>query len=273
MTDIRAAARAYSPHVLLVAAASAWITLSGHDEAHAMLMMTMIGTASLIGSLAGFAFSAICGAMLFHLHDDPVRIVQVMITCSIANQAAMTWALRADINWRALTPYLAGGMLGLGPGVWALLHVDRQVYTGGLGAFLTIYGGYMLMRKPMVIQRKLPGMEFFVGFLGGITGGAAGFPSAFVAIWCGLQGWHKQRQRAIMQPFILIMQIVALLAIGWARHAQTTGQTFEIGTFLFIPASLLGTSLGLLLYQHLTDRQFGRAVNALLIISGLSYVA
>src|SRR5262249_7336822 len=42
--------------------------------------------ASTLSSIAGFAFSAICGAMLFHIEQEPLRIVQVMIVCSIAIQ-------------------------------------------------------------------------------------------------------------------------------------------------------------------------------------------
>ncbi len=36
-----------------------------------------------------------------------------------------------------------------------------------------------------------------------ITGGLAGFPGAFVTIWCGLKGWDKAHQRGVYQPFIL----------------------------------------------------------------------
>ena len=88
-----------------------------------------------------------------------------------------------------------------------------------------------------------------------------------------MQGWDKRRQRAILQPYVLILQIVALVAIAVGRHAAAIGQAFDPSTLVFVPASLLGTSFGLALYGKLTDRQFGRAVNALLVVAGLSYVA
>ena len=52
---------------------------------HVELIMLAIAVASLISSVGGFAFSALCGAMLFHLSDNPVQVVQVLVTCSIAN--------------------------------------------------------------------------------------------------------------------------------------------------------------------------------------------
>jgi uncharacterized membrane protein YfcA len=130
----------------------------------------------------------------------------------------------------------------------------------------------MLFRKPIVIQGQHAAFDFGTGLLGGVTGGAAGFPSAFIAIWCGMKGWSKSRQRAVIQPFILIMQVAALLGINLFRLPTAGGIGFDITNLLFIPASLLGTSLGLALYKRLSDNQFARAVNILLIVSGVSYL-
>ena len=234
--------------------------------------MIAILLASILSSIAGFAFSAICGAMLFHLTKDSVQMVQIMITCSIANQAAMTWACRHDIDWDALKVYLAGGCIGLAVGIWILLNTDHTLYTHGLGFLLLVYGAYMLFRKPIVIRSQHAAFDFGTGLLGGVTGGAAGFPSAFVAIWCGMKGWNKSRQRAVCQPFILIMQVLALLGISLARLSTAGGIGFDFTNLLFIPASLLGTSLGLAFYKRLSDNQFARAVNILLIVSGVSYL-
>ncbi len=261
-----------SIRALLIAIAAAWVIMIARHDRHIEIIMASIAFASLLSSIAGFAFSAICGAMLFHLSDDPVQVVQVMVTCSIANQIAMTWAGRRDIVWRELGVYLAGGILGLAAGVWILLPADRSRYSAALGLFLLTYGLYMLLRKPMVIGRQHAALDFLTGLLGGVTGGAVGFPGAFVTIWCSLKGWDKARQRAVFQPFILIMQVLALLTIS-LMHRQGAGSVgFDMHDLLFIPASLIGTSIGLALYRRLSDGQFARAVNVLLIASGLSYI-
>jgi uncharacterized membrane protein YfcA len=245
--------------------------LIDYDTRRVIVMMAIM-LASLVSSIAGFAFSAICGAMLFHLESDPVQVVQLMITCSIANQLAMTWAMRRDISWAGLSPYLAGGILGLVFGIWLLLYADHSLYTHVFGAFLLAYSVYMLVRQPFVWHRQHPGLDLGVGFLGGITGGAAAFPGAFVTIWCGMKGWDKTRQRAVVQPFILIMQLTALAAISLARRPDMTSAGFDPNNLLFVPASLLGTSLGFALYHRLSDQQFTRSVNVLLLVSGLSYL-
>lgn len=266
------ASRGLAIWLLLAGASLVWVAQAEHDGGHGARIMMAISLASLVSSIAGFAFSAICGAILFHFHDDPVHIVQIMIICSIANQAAMTWATRGDIDWRGLKVYFVGGAMGLAFGVWVLLHVARTLYTQIFGAFLVGYGVYMLVRKPVVISRPPVMGDLLTGFLGGITGGAAGFPGAFVTIWCGMKGWDKARQRAVFQPFILVMQIAALLAISLASRSGAGGFGLGVEDLLFIPAALFGTAFGLMLYRQLTDRQFARVVNVLLIFSGLSYV-
>jgi hypothetical protein len=143
---------------------------------HIEIIMVAIALASLLSSIAGFAFSAICGAMLFHLSDDHVQVVQIMITCSIANQAAMSWAARRDIDWQGLGVYLAGGAPGLTIGVWVLMHADHRLYTHMLGFFLLAYGTFMLLRKPMVSAWRHPALDLGSGFLGGSRVGPRGSP-------------------------------------------------------------------------------------------------
>ena len=172
---------------ILVAGTAICVAFSGQEGLKPIVIGAVL-LASAVSSIAGFAFSAVCGAMLFHLASDPVQVVQIMIVCSIANQAAMVWSLRNAIHWRALAIFLIGGAFGLPAGITVLLTLDRHVYTHVLGVFLVIYGCYMLVRKPLVIRRQRAAFDFLAGFLGGITGGAAGFPGAFVTIWCGFKG-------------------------------------------------------------------------------------
>ncbi len=87
-----------------------------------------------------------------------------------------------------------------------------------------------------------------------------------------MKGWDKARQRAVFQPFILIMQVATLALISLWRQAGSSSTGFDMHDLLFIPASLLGTMLGLSIYRRLSNTQFARAVTILLIVSGLSYV-
>ncbi len=81
--------------------------------------------ASTLSSIAGFAFSAICGVMLLHMMSDPLQVVETMMVCSIAIQSLSVTALWRDIEWRELLTFLAGGTIGLPLGVWLLLNLGH----------------------------------------------------------------------------------------------------------------------------------------------------
>ena len=228
--------------------------------------------ASTISSIAGFAFSALCGALLFHLMDSPVYAVQVMITCSIAIQLLSVATLWRSIDWSSLPMFLVGGVIGVPAGVYLLLHLQTSAYRDVIGVLLIAYGGYLLLRKPVSKLRTGPLSDACAGFLGGLTGGLAGFPGASVTIWCGLKGWDKVRQRAVYQPFILSMQPVALIVIALMRPASASATQLDWKTLAFIPAALLGAWFGLRIFQRLSDRQFELTVNALLIVSGIGLI-
>ncbi len=232
-----------------------------------------IFAASMLSSIAGFAFSAICGALLFHLlSEPPVMIVQIMIVCSIAIQLTSVLALRDTLDWRALPPFLAGGILSIPVGVFLLLHFHQRTYTVVMGVALVLYGVFMLCRRPVTIAWGGAWADGAAGLLGGITGGFAGFPGALVTIWCGLKGWDKTRQRGVYQPFILIMQVLTLAAIHVMRGSVAGDGADLDAAALYVPAALLGTWCGLTFFRSLTNRQFSIVVNVLLVLSGLGLV-
>jgi uncharacterized protein len=239
-------------------------------DRHRAILFAAVGLASFLSSIGGFAFPAICGAMLLHMGDNPIQILQLILTCTIANQAKMTWDLRGAVDWRSLRWFLVGGICGLPIGVWLLFHVDKGLYIHALGAFLVVYGAYMLFGRRIVLPQYI-GCDIAAGFLGGFAGGAMALPAAPVIIWCGTKGWDKGRQRALFQPFILIMQVAALVLISVAKSGS--GAPYDPFSLVCVPAGLIGTTLGLAFYQTLSDRQFTRTVNVLLVISGIGFLS
>jgi uncharacterized protein len=232
--------------------------------------LAIVFGAAALSSIAGFAFSALCGALLFHVMA-PVSAVQLMIVCSIAMQASSVVALRNSIDWSLLRRFLLGGIIGLPFGVYLLLHLEAGVYSPILGGFLIAYGAYMLIRPVAAVRWRSPWLDLSAGFLGGITGGFAGFPGAFVTIWCALKGDAKDRQRGIYQPYILIMQVLALAAISWAASGpRSLALSQGLSPLFYLPAALLGTWCGLGWYSRLSDAQFRKIINLLLIASGIA---
>jgi uncharacterized membrane protein YfcA len=251
--------------------AYATVLTASHADRVSLWAMAAIFMAALTSSIAGFAFSAICGAMLFHLLRDPIHVVGIMMICSIAGQGMMVWSVRRDICWRNLLPFLAGAAIGLPLGVDLLVHSKPSLYLPIIGGLLVIYATFMLFRRPMVLQRQCALWDGCVGFLGGITGGAAAFPGAFVTIWCSFKGWSKEQQRSLYQPFILIVQVAGLGLLA-VTSLDAPERHFRLDGLEYVPATLLGTYCGLACFKWLNDRQFALCVNVLLLVSGLSFL-
>ena len=256
--------------LVVLAAYGVALSRSGATDT-SLWAMAAIFVAAFASSIAGFAFSAICGAILFHLLDDPLRVVQIMMICSVGGQALMVWSLRRDIFWSALLVFVIGAGAGLPLGVYVLLHAKPVVYIHIVGALLVLYAGLMIFRRPFVVRRQHAVLDAVAGFLGGITGGAAAFPGAFVTIWCSFKGWSKERQRGIYQPFILIVQVAGLALLA-AASLGGEGRHFDLGGIVYLPAMLLGSACGMACFKWLNDRQFTLSVNLLLIVSGLSFL-
>jgi hypothetical protein len=79
-----------------------------------------------------------------------------------------------------------------------------------------------------------------------------------------MRGWDKLRQRAVYQPYILAMQIVAIVCLRWTAPIPQ-GVVHDLP---YIPFALLGAAGGLALFRRLTTLQFQKAVSVLLMVSG-----
>jgi len=257
---------------LMATLAGCWWTGPASARLGSMAIMLVLLLAAMVSSVAGFAFSAIAGAVLYHLLPTPLEAVRIMITCSIAIQLYSVLHLWKHIEWSRLVPFLLGGAVTVGPCSWLLLHISAGRWLFVVGILLTILGIFMLTRKPVVMAvgaKHRRGIDILAGALGGIMGPIAALPGPPVTIWCSLQGMDKLQQRVIFQPFILIMQVVSLVLISTLGHAK--GLHFA-GALWALPA-ILGCHLGLLIFERISDRRFHFLIYGLLLVSGLSMIA
>ena len=254
-----------------------WVCLSAtlasvFDAGPNILAQTTIAVVFIcaaVASIAGFAFSALAGALLFHLHVDPVATIELLLIASISIQTFGVWTIRHTIEVGTLAPYLAGGLLTIPAGVYLLLSLHTQLFVPLLGCFLVLYGCYALVNPRFGVNCDGPFMRVLVGGLGAFTGAMAAFPGAFIAIWCNAQGMEKQRQRAIVQPYILIMQLVTLALISSFKPIPS----FRLDHLKFVAPAILGAYIGLSLYARLNTMQFNRIVTLLLLVSGVILVS
>ncbi len=244
-----------------------WLGAPPAPAEYASLAVVLV--AGFVSGVAGFAFSAIAGGGFAHFNVDPVQAVEIMALCSIAIQLYSVIAIRRDIRWRSVLPFIAGGFTTIPLGTFLLTHISIPLFDLVLGIFLVAYGVKGMARP---IRKSVSGnwwIDFVIGALGGITGGIAAFPGAFVTIWCTMRGWDKATARGVYQPYILVMQ---LAAVAWLRAEAVP--FVQAGTAIpCVAVALLAAHLGLAAFRRLGNEQFARIVAALLAISGAALLA
>jgi uncharacterized protein len=235
-----------------------------------MLLGTAVFAGAFVSGMAGFAFSAVAGAILFHVFQ-PSEAVPLMMACSVGVQASTLLTLRQHMRWRESLFLIAGGLLAMPIAVFLLQSADTRSLQMAFGGLITAYAAYSLFRPAL---SHLPTMDhqgrnILIGFGGGLIGGLTAMPGALPTIWCDMHGMPKDQQRGLVQPFIAAMQVSALVLL-LTRHELPSNILIDLAVSL--PPLAAGTMLGILMFRRINEALFRRIVLIMLLVSGLSLV-
>jgi uncharacterized protein len=247
---------------------------SGLSTESLVMLAVILAASALMSGLSGFGFSAIGALCLLLL--PPKLGVPLLMSLSTANQLMSVGQLKADMKpirewWpEGPAPYLLGGLVGVPIGLSILHSLPTSTLMAVFGGFLVVYAAYSMLKPPSLhVPRKSgPIASTLVGALGGVIGGFTAFPGAAVVVWSGLRVLPKVESRAIVQPYILGMQVLSL-AILAVQHPETFDHRFWTLLAISIPVVLPCTLLGVNLYKSLSDVNFRRVTFMLLGTSGV----
>jgi uncharacterized protein len=240
------------------------------DLAATVVLLASAFAGALVSSFSGFAFAPVAGVVLL-IAFAPKEIVPVLMVCSVIVQTSTLFYLRQSLVFRSIKTMLAGGTLGVPLAVLLFQRIDAHTFQIAFGVFLAAYAILMLLR-PCTFFRigAHRGHEVAVGFLGGLIGGLTAMPGAVPVLYCDCKGVSKEVQRATVQPFILAMQVLALVVM--AVQGQIDGGVARLVT-LALPGLALGIVVGLVLFGRVPDAGFRQVVLLLLLGTGLALAA
>jgi uncharacterized protein len=229
-----------------------------------LLLSAAVFLGAFVSGFAGFAFSAVAGAILLHIFQ-PLEAVPLMMACSVGVQASNLWALRRDIEWKQSLVLVFGGLVGVPIAVWLLQTTDARTFREVFGLAVAVYASYMLFR-PGIAYLKLMNRSrnVLIGFGGGLIGGLTAMPGALPTIWCDMHGVPKSRQRGLVQPFIAAMQVFAL-ALMLVNHDVSAGVLANL--LMSIPALIAGSVLGIFAFRNVSEQIFRRIILFVLLVS------
>jgi len=220
---------------------------------------------------AGFGTGLVASGFWFHVL--PAAMVPPLVAlASVAGQIVGMVMVRKAFDWARLLPFLIGAAVGVPLGVAALAAVSPFWLKISAGAFLVVYSAFQLLARR---RREIGGWggrwaDGVVGVGGGFLGGFAGLSAPLPVMWLQLRGGPTDGQRAVYQPFNLI--VLAFASAGMALDGQIDAQAAWIA-LVALPATLVGAWIGARLYGAVSARTFQRLVLVLLLASGAILIA
>ena len=236
------------------------------------LVLTVALGAALAGfvqGLSGFGFGLTAMA-LWAWTLEPKLAASLSLFGALVGQLLAAFTVRRGWDWRALLPFVAGGLAGLPVGLWLLPRLDVPLFKGTLGLMLVVVCPLMFFAARLPRVRGGAAGDALAGAAGGVMGGIGGFTGVVPTLWCTVRGFERDRQRAIIQNFNLSMQVVA-----FAAYLATGILEPRMLPLLAVvaPAVLLPVLLGTRLYLGISDLAFRKIVLGLLTASGIALLA
>jgi uncharacterized membrane protein YfcA len=220
-----------------------------------------------VQGLSGFAFGLV--AMSFWAWSiNPELVVPMAVFGALTGQLLVALTVRRKFYFKALLPFLLGGLIGVPLGIVCLPLLD-------INRFKMLLGGLLVLWCPlMLITNRLPHIKIggriadgVIGALGGMMTGLGGIAGVIPTLWCILRGFDKEMQRAVIQNFNLIMLLVTM-----SIYIRTGIVTLKfIPIFMLIAISLLiPVYIGHRLYRYISEPLFRKVILTLLSLSGLT---
>jgi uncharacterized protein len=221
---------------------------------------------AVVTGIAGFAFGLVASAIWLHI-ISPAQSAPLIAAFAIVIQGATLWKLRHAMQMSRLLPFVIGGAIGIPVGAAALNWASAAQMRAFIGSALVLFSVYSLARPKLPAVKGGAIADGAVGLLSGAFAGSTGLAGIPVIVWAALRQWSKDEQRAVFQPVVVIVFLMTLLWLGGSGVVTAeTLRLFGIG----LPAVLIGTWLGFMLYGKLDESTFRVVVLVLLLLSGLS---
>lgn len=225
-----------------------------------------------VNGLAGFGTALF--ALGFWLQIlPPLEAVSLVAIMSVVSGLQGVWVVRRSVlDQRArLARFVVPALFGIPAGIAALSIFPPVVIKLVIAAMMIVYGGFFSLRSALPrFERPTPIADSFVGFLGGILGGAASLSGALPTMWCSMRPWPKAEIRAVLQPFNVI--VLGLTAVGFAIQGVYGFDTLKL-IVVALPVTLVFAQIGIITFERLSDDQFRRLIIALMFVSGAVLLA
>ena len=217
-----------------------------------------------IRGLAGFGFALIL-APVFLLILSPAAVVVINLCLSFLSNIVIVVHSFASIDFRRVLPMSLSSLLGIPLGVWVLSVVTPSILKIFIGAVIICFAVLVAfgIRKTFASER-IP--SCMAGFFSGILSSSTSLGGPPVVLFMHGQNWPKEVIHPRLAGYFTVLGSFSLIALSLSGHVAVATL---ITAASLAPALLVGTALGMIVFQKVNARFFRGFSVAIVICAGL----
>jgi uncharacterized protein len=228
------------------------------------LAVAILGAAFVRG-YSGFGYSALV-ITASSLVTNPLNFVAVVVLLEFAMSAQAWKGAAADIDWRRVWYLVAGAVIGLPLGLWALTAMSEDAARAIIAGYVLVMCGVLLVGWRMQAEVTGPG-NLAMGVVSGVANapGMAGLP---VVAFFAAQPMAPQVFRATLIAYFPILDLYSG-PVYWYYGLVSRDTLWA--SLLALPLTVLGNWLGGRHFFGTPPQDFRRM--AILLLAGLALLA
>ena len=216
----------------------------------------------------GFGSGLLINAFWLHIME-PTHAIPLNVVTSLFISGVPIYKLRKKLDFSKLKQFAIFGVVGIPIGMYLLVISDPSKLKLSIGILLVIYAVLMLKISSFSINVNNKSINNLVGFISGVIGGLTALLGIIPVAWFSVQRLPKNTKRGTYEPFIFITSIAAIISFAFAGLYKIE-MIFDL--LKIIPALLVGSWLGIKIYNKINDNLFRKVVLGLILLSGLFLV-
>jgi uncharacterized membrane protein YfcA len=216
----------------------------------------------------GFGSGLLINAFWLHIME-PTHAIPLNVVTSLFISGVPIYKLRKKLDFSKLKQFAIFGVVGIPIGMYLLVISDPSKLKFSIGILLVIYAVLMLKISSFSINVNNKSINNLVGFISGVIGGLTALLGIIPVAWFSVQRLPKNTKRGTYEPFIFITSIAAIISFAFAGLYKIE-MIFDL--LKIIPALLVGSWLGIKIYNKINDNLFRKVVLGLILLSGLFLV-
>ena len=216
----------------------------------------------------GFGSGLLINAFWLHIME-PTHAIPLNVVTSLFISGVPIYKLRKKLDFSKLKQFAIFGVVGIPIGMYLLVISDTSKLKFSIGILLVIYAVLMLKISSFSINVNNKSINNLVGFISGVIGGLTALLGIIPVAWFSVQRLPKNTKRGTYEPFIFITSIAAIISFAFAGLYKIE-MIFDL--LKIIPALLVGSWLGIKIYNKINDNLFRKVVLGLILLSGLFLV-